>query len=205
MKTSNAWLFAAVFMIFGALPGCAEPQTVRDTEMRDIDDRTMSVRLDRNDVWRLFEENIEKLVASPTFGAWQRQADTGALAAVAIYPIRNETEQDVDAALNALLSKFEDDLVGRSVVDVISYENQPMLIAEAQLQQTADYDAQRAAAAGKQVGAQFFITGKFFGVYEQLEDTQRVQYFVNFQVIDIETGQAVFQNTSSVEPTKGEF
>lgn len=192
-------------MSLAAPLGCADPHTVRDTEMEDIDERTMSVRLDRNDVTRLFEENIDKLVGSSAFGAWERQADTGALAAVAIYPIRNETEQDVDAALNALLSKFEDDLVGRSVVDVISYENQPMLIAEAQLQQSADYDALRAAAAGKQVGAQFFMTGKFFGVHEQVEDTQRVQYFVNFQVIDIETGQAVFQNTSSVEPTKGEF
>src|SRR5690554_5588736 len=125
-------------MTLAAPLGCAEPQAVRDTEMEDIDDRTMSIRLDRNDVSRLFEENIEKLVASQAFGAWERQAVTGALAAVAIYPIRNETEQDVDAALNALLSKFEDDLVGRSVVVVIRYERPPMLISVARLQHCAD-------------------------------------------------------------------
>lgn len=185
--------------------GCAEPQAVSDAEMKEIDTHTMSVRLDRNDVERIYAENIEKLVESPAFGAWESQAAAGASVAVATYPIRNETEQEVDSALQALLSKFEQALVGRDVVDVISHENQPDLIAEAELQQSEAYDSTRAAAVGKQIGAQFFLTGKFYGNEEVVEDTERMQYFVNLQVIDIESGQVVFQNTSAVEPTKGKF
>src|SRR5690554_42328 len=205
VNLSSRYFLVATLMLLLSPLGCAEPQAVSDAEMTEIDTHTMSVRLDRNDVERIYAENIEKLVESPAFGAWEGQAAAGASVSVATYPIRNETDQEVDSALQALLSKFEQALVGRDVVDVISHENQPDLIAEAELQQSEAYDSERAAAVGKQIGAQFFVTGKFYGDEEVVEDTERMQYFVNLQVIDIESGQVVFQNTSAVEPTKGKF
>lgn len=167
-----------------------------------MDQRTMSIRLDRRDVNRLFSGNIDKLTHSSIYETWTRQADQGAFAAVTIFPITNETTQDVGPALDALLSKFETGLVGQSVVDVISRENQPTMIAETENQQSDSYSAQRGADFGKQIAARYFITGKFYGVDERDQGAERVQYFVNFQVIDSHTGTTVFQNTSSAEPSK---
>jgi PBP1b-binding outer membrane lipoprotein LpoB len=185
-----------------ALPlGCAEPQYVRDTEMENIDEYTMSLRFDRKDLDRLYKENIDKLLSSRITDVWERRAAAGDPAVVAIFPMRNETSEHIGNSLDALLSKFETDLVNNSAADVVSHENQPELIAEIKRQQSAAYDPQRLASFGKQLGAQYFVTGKVYDVAEKVEDERRVQYFMFVQVIDVETGAIKFQNESAL--TKG--
>jgi PBP1b-binding outer membrane lipoprotein LpoB len=181
--------------------GCAEPQYVRDTEMEDIDEYTMSTRFDRKDIDRLYEDNIDKMLSSRITKTWERQAASGSPPVVAIFPMRNETSEHIGTSLDALLSKFETDLVNRSAADVVSHETQPELIAEIKRQQSDAYDPSRLAGYGKQVGAQYFVTGKVYDVAERVEEERRVQYFMFVQVIDVETGITKFQNESKI--TKG--
>ena len=47
---------------------------------------------------------------------------------------------------------------------------------------------------GKQLGAQYFFTGKITSVDERLNNIRRVQYTLFLQVIEIETGLIRFQN-----------
>lgn len=185
-----------------ALPlGCAEPQYVRDTEMENIDEYTMSLRFDRKDIDRLYKENIDKLLSSRITNVWEREAAGGTPPVVAIFPMRNETSEHISGSLDTLLSKFETDLVNNSAADVVSHENQPELIAEIKRQQSAAYDPSRLAGFGKQLGAQYFVTGKVYDVAEKVEDERRVQYFMFVQVIDVETGAIKFQNEAGL--TKG--
>jgi PBP1b-binding outer membrane lipoprotein LpoB len=185
-----------------ALPlGCAEPQYVRDTEKEDIDEYTMSLRFDRKDLDRLYEDNIDKLLSSRINKTWDREAAGGNPPVVAIFPMRNETSEHIGPQLDTLLSKFETDLVNRSAADVVSHENQSELIAEIKRQQSDAYDPSRLAGYGRQVGAQYFVTGKVYDTAERVEDERRVQYFMFVQVIDVETGITKFQNESKI--TKG--
>ena len=195
-------LAAAVALAVSAagLTGCG-PQYVRDSEEPRLDDYTMSLRLDRKDLERLYEDNADKLFSSSIVEQWERQAATGTAPVVAIFPMRNETTEHIESGLDALLSKFETDLVNESAADVVSHENQPDLIAEIKRQQSSAYDPARLAEYGRQLGAQYFVTGKVYDVAERVDDERRVQYFMFVQVLDVATGAIKFQNESKL--TKG--
>lgn len=199
MKTFHrlTLLLSALLILTLLIPGCGRPKYVRDTDEPRIDEYTMSLRFDRADLDRLYAENIDALLGSAVVRRWDR----GAPPVVAIFPMRNETSEHIGPSLNALLSKFETDLVNQTNASVVSYENQPELLAEIRRQQSDAYDPSRLARYGRQLGAQYFVTGKVYDVAERVRDQRRVQYFMFVQVIEVETGQIHFQNESSL--TKG--
>ena len=81
---------------------------------------------------------------------------------------------------------------------MVSHENQPDLIAEVKRQQSEAYDPARLAEFGRQLGAQYFVTGKVYDVAEQVKAEKRVQYFMFVQVIEVATGAIKFQNESAL-------
>ena len=176
---------------------CGSPKYVRDTDEPRLDEYTMSLRFDRQDLDRLYGENIDALLGSSVVRRWDR----GSSPVVAVFPMRNETSEHIGPQLQTLLSKFETDLVNRTNASVVSYENQPELLDEIRRQQSDAYDPTRLATYGRQLGAQFFVTGKVYDVAERVRDQRRVQYFMFVQVIEVETGQIHFQNESKL--TKG--
>ncbi len=181
--------------------GCSQPQYVTDEEEPRLDDYTMSLRFDRKDLDRLYEENASQLYSSSIVKQWERQAVSGTAPVVAVFPMKNETSEHIGPQLDALLSKIETDLVNQSPADVVSYDDQPDLIAELKRQQSDAYDPSRMASYGKQLGAQYFVTGKVYDSAERVGDERRVQYFMFMQVLDVETGAIKFQHESGI--TKG--
>ena len=65
---------------------------------------------------------------------------------------------------------------------------------EVGIQQGSAYDPRTAQRLGRQLGAQYFFTGKITSVDERLNNVRRVQYTLFLQVIDVETGLIRFQN-----------
>ncbi len=196
----NVWKYGVLALITFAM-ACGGPQYVRDTDEPELDEYAMSLKLDRKDLDRLYEENADALMASSIAKTWERQAASNSAPVVAIFPMRNETSEHIESQLDALLSKFETDLVNKSPADVVSYENQPDLIAEIKRQQSDAYDPSRLATYGRQLGAQYFVTGKVYDSAERVDGERRVQYFMFVQVIDVSTGAIKFQNESGL--TKG--
>jgi len=192
---------SVAFLLFAGLVGASgcKPQYTRGTEKEDLDEAAMSTRLDRRDLNKLYNDIADTMMNSSVVSQWERTAAQGTAPVVAIFPMRNETKQDVE--LDALLSKFETDLVNQTPVDVVSHENQAELIAEIKRQQSDAYNPKRLAQYGKQLGAQYFVTGKVYGVREQVDKEKRQQYFMFVQVLNVETGAIKFQKESKV--TKG--
>ncbi|MEC9397848.1 MAG: penicillin-binding protein activator LpoB [Myxococcota bacterium] len=188
-------LLVALSMI--ALSAC-RPTYVSDAEEPKLDSYTMSLRFDRKDLDRLYDDNISKMLTARIAKQWEREAAQGSPPVVAIFPMRNETSEHIGAQLDTLLSKFETDLVNQTPADVVSHENQPELIAEIKRQQSSAYDPQRLSQYGRQLGAQYFVTGKVYDVSERVRDERRVQYFMFVQVLNVETGKIEFQNESSL-------
>ncbi len=190
-----------LFLVLGAAivaSGC-KPQYVRGSEKEDLDEAAMSMKLDRKDLNKMYDETIDRMMNASIVSQWERQATQGDAPVVAIFPMRNETDQDL--ALDALLSKFETDLVNQTAADVVSHENQQEMISEIKRQQSDAYDPQRLARYGKQLGAQYFVTGKVYGNREQVKKEKRQQYFLFVQVIEVETSAIKFQSEAPV--TKG--
>jgi penicillin-binding protein activator len=183
-----------------ASTGC-KPKAIRGgagTENPDFDEGAMSTGLDRKDLQGLMNDNMSALVGSPLWGQFRAAAEPPV---VAIWPIKNDTSEHLDDQMLTLLSDMETELVNSGVVSVVSRERQAEMMAEANLQQGADFDPAVAAQIGRQTGARYFLTGKLQSVDERINKERRVQYSLFLQVIEVETGLVKFQTKS--ERTKG--
>ena len=158
----------------------------------DLDRPAMSVTLDRDDITYLVADYLKSLEASPF---WQDTIRTAAQPPiVAIWPIQNATTQHLDDQMLTLLSSIETALVNTNRVRVVDRSSQESLEREVGIQQGSAYDPRTAQRLGRQLGAQYFFTGKITSVDERLNNVRRVQYTLFLQVIEIETGLIRFQN-----------
>jgi hypothetical protein len=189
-----AGILAGVAAVLLVLAGCA-PKAIRGgegTARPDLDRPAMSVTLDRDDITYLVADYLGRLEASPF---WQ-QAIKGAAQPpiVAIWPIQNATTQHLDDQMLTLLSSIETSLVNTGAVRVVARSRQEELAREIGVQQDNVFDPASAQRLGRQLGAQYFFTGKVTSVDERLSRKRRVQYTLFMQVIEIETGLIRFQN-----------
>ncbi|MEM9457242.1 MAG: penicillin-binding protein activator LpoB [Myxococcota bacterium] len=168
------------------------------TENPNFDEGAMSTGLDRKDLQKLMNKNMTDLVGSPLWGTWRSAPEPPV---VAIWPILNDTSEHLDDQMLTLLSDMETELINSGVVSVVSRERQREMMAEANLQQSAEFNPAVAAQIGQQTGARFFLTGKLQAVDERINKERRVQYSLFLQVIEVETSIVKFQAKSEV--TKG--
>jgi TolB-like protein len=162
------------------------------TDNPDLDRPAMSVTLDRDDITYLVADYLERLEPSPFWQEDIKGSPTPPV--VAIWPIQNATTQHLDDQMLTLLSSIETSLVNTRDVRVVDRSRQQELADEIGIQQGGIFDPASAQRLGRQLGAQYFFTGKITSVDERLSNMRRVQYSLFLQVIEIETGLIKFQN-----------
>ncbi len=186
---------ATVALALLATTGC-KPKAIRGgegTENPGLDNAAMSTGLDRKDLQDLMKKNMAALTTSPVWENW-KQADSPPV--IAIWPIKNDTSEHLDDQMLTLLSDMETELINSGVVAVVSRERQQELMAEANMQQGADFNPAMAAQIGRQIGAQYFLTGKLQSVDERINKERRVQYTLFMQVLEVENSLIRFQTKS---------
>lgn len=174
--------------------GCNKPKAVRGEDVEGLDDQAMGTGLDRRDLQKLMHENMSALDTSAVVKRWDKEE----MPQLAVLPFKNETSEHIDSALDALISDIETTLINAGHVSVISLENQQSLVAEIKRQQGDAFDQGKAAAYGRQLGVKYIITGKVFTTDEKFENERRVQYYLFMQVLEVETGQILFQNKAAL-------
>jgi uncharacterized protein (TIGR02722 family) len=173
---------------------CGGPKAVRGEDVAGLDDKAMSTGLDKRDLDKMLHENMQALQTSTVVQRWEKE-DRPAVAAI---PLRNETTEHIDSSLDALISDIETTLVNAGHVRVISMEDQPKLVEEIKRQYSGAFDPTQVAKWGKQVGARYLVTGKVYSTDERQSGERRVQYFMFIQVLEVETGEVLFQHKTSV-------
>jgi len=188
--------FAAFSLAFLTFTGaCASKEYVRGSQQPGIDSAAMSTGLDKQDIQQMLQENLNKLRMAPIMDVWRKG---GGKTIVAVFPFSNETTEHIESQLSAILSESETWLVESNAVTVVARERQNQIIAEIEGNRNAVFNPANAAKYGKQLGAQYFLTGKVQTSDERTEDARRVQYFFFMQVIEIETGAIRWQNKAYV-------
>ena len=180
----RAFLAASGVTLALAATTACHKEYVRGSDDPSIDNPAMSTGLDKDDIQRMLQENLNHLRTAPVMDLWRshRGADT-----VAVFPFQNETSEHIDSQLSAILSETESWLVESGVVTMISRERQNQMIAEVEGSRNPVFNPAHVAQYGRQLGAKYFITGKVSAADERTEDERRVQYFFFMQVIEVET------------------
>jgi len=196
METQHLLIFTVIFAV---LSGCGGgPAYVRGSDVPELDEYAMSTKFDKRDLEKLFKQNEGHLQSSALMKRWKMSTKD---VRVAVFTIKNETSEHVDSQLETLLAKFETSLINSGTVTVISRERQRMLIEELKQQRSAAFNPNQTAQLGKQLGAQYFITGKLTSSSEKTGSEKRVQYFLFMQAVEIETGAVRWQTEANL--TKG--
>ncbi|HET9929304.1 MAG TPA: penicillin-binding protein activator LpoB [Polyangiaceae bacterium] len=196
MALPNRSLLTPLLMLLAVplLVDCGGPRAVRGEEVAGLDDQAMSTGLDKRDLDKLLHDNMQALQTSAVVRRWEGENRPQ----VSVVPLRNETSEHIDSSLDALISEIETTLVNAGHVRVISMMDQPKLVEEIKRQYSGAFDPTKVAAWGKQVGAKYIVTGKVFSNDERQQGERRVQYFMFIQVLDVETGDILFQHKSGV-------
>jgi penicillin-binding protein activator len=202
LTTRGRWISSRALALFGllALAGASQlttgcgPKAVRGSDVAGLDDAAMGTGLDKADLKRMLETNLSSLQTSAAVKRWEGEERPP----VSVLPIRNETTEHIEGALDALISDIESSLVNAGHVRVISAQDQPELVEKVRAQQTDAYDQSQIAQWGTQVGAKYFVTGKVYTVDERQDGERRVQYFLFMRVLEAATGDILWQNKTSV-------
>jgi penicillin-binding protein activator len=197
LKSQNAARFGMGVIVCSLLLAAAcggGTRAVRGDDEPGLDYSAMSTGLDKRDLQKMLNENMETMRHSAVVQRWLAEDRPP----VAVMPIRNETSEHIDSALQALISDIETKLIEWGAVRVISLENQQALLAEIRKQSGAGFDQAQVASFGRQVGAKYLVTGKVYTTDERVGDQRRVQYYMFIQVIGVETGEVFFQNKNAV-------
>lgn len=177
-----------------ALASCSSgPRAVRGTDEPGLDYEAMSTGLDKRDLQRMLNENMQVMRTSAVVQRWMQEDRPP----VAVLPLQNETSEHIDSALNALISDIETQLINWGAVRVISLQNQQNMMEEIRRQYGDGFDQTKIAHWGKQIGARYFVTGKVYTTDERVGDQRRVQYYLFIQVMNVETGEIMFQNKTN--------
>lgn len=192
MLRSQAFVLAVAVLSLAACGG--GPKAVRGSEVAGLDDEAMGTGLDRRDLQQMLHENMESLQNSALVKRWQGEDRP----AVAVLSMRNDTSEHIDGVLNALITEVETSLVNAGHVRVISRDSQPEMIAEVEKQQSDAFDASTVARLGNQVGVRYFVTGRVYSADERQSGERRVQYFLFMRVLDVQTGDILWQNSAAV-------
>jgi len=189
---------AASSIALGLCVSSCGPKYVRGDEVKELDEYAMSTGLDKKDLEKLFDENMKSFMESAVVAKWKTEPQPPV---VSLFPIANETSEQVRDQLDALASKMETQLINSGVATVVDRARQEQLIQEVERQQGGAFDEAKSAEVGRQLGAKFFLTGKVYDSAERAEDEKRVQYFLFMKVVEVETGVVRWQNEANL--TKG--
>jgi PBP1b-binding outer membrane lipoprotein LpoB len=195
--SSRLFRVFALCICVALISSCA-PRAMRGgagTANPNLDAPAMSTTLDKTDIDYLVGETLEPMLSSRFWAGEIRAAHEQPL--VAIWPIENKTSYHIDDQLLTLLSSVETTLVNSGDVRVVNRQRQSELAREIGIQQGAAFDPASARSIGRQMGVQYFVTGKVTSVEEKIQKTRRVQYMLFIQVLEIETGLIKFQNESA--------
>ena len=178
-----------------ALSACGGgAKAVRGSDVQGLDDAAMSTGLDKRDLEQMLHENMESLQNSALVKRWESENRP----AVAVLSMRNDTSEHIDSVLQALITDVETQLVNAGHVRVISRDSQPEMIKEVEKQQSDAFDASTVARLGNQVGVRYFVTGRVYSADERQSGERRVQYFLFMRVLDVQTGDILWQNKANV-------
>ena len=175
---SPTYFMVGSLLGFALLAGCAGPRAVRGADTPGLDNAPMSTSLDRKDLEKALKISMEALRTSKLMARWEMEKDP----TVGVLPIRNETSEHIDSALNALMTEIESQLIEEI----------------RQQQENSAYDQANIARWGKQMGVRYIVSGKVFSTDERTESARRVQYYLFIRTVDVETGEILFQNQAPI-------
>jgi uncharacterized protein (TIGR02722 family) len=175
---------ALALAVLVALAGCAEKRVERVDVGKQID---LSGKWNDTDSQLVAKESIEDSLSFPWVDNFRKQK--GRNPVVVAFGVKNRTAEIINT--QTFMKDLERAFLRSGRVDVVADRDQRAELREERADQQTGFTA-NPAKIGKEVGADFVLTGNINSIQDRLDNVEVVFYQANLELINAETNQKVW-------------
>ena len=172
-------LFAMLcLLLFSA---CGDKQFTQGSYDDLKEDRLLDDKFNESDMRKIADSMIQSLTQSPVVMEKSNRP------VVLVTLVKNRTEEHID--MKAMTDEIKVALIKSGKFRFTEKENREELGNELNYQNNSGYvDPEQARQKGKQIGADFFLTGEITSRTQEVGDKKYVDYKATFNLVNITTG-----------------
>lgn len=163
------------------MPGCAERQFTQG-EYDDLSkDRLLDDKFNESDMRQMADSLVQSLTRSPLASEWKKRP------VILVTMVKNRTEEHID--MKMLTDKMKVALMKSGKFRFHEKETRGEMADELEYQGSSGYvDPSTAKAKGKQIGADYFMTGEVTSRVQEVGNKKYIYYKTTFNLVNIKTG-----------------
>lgn len=171
--------FALLAPVFTACTKDFEGEYADPAKTEIIDDKW-----NETDARKTAEHMIKGMLEKPWLAEFKK-AHKGALPIVIVDDVENKTDEHLD--VKQLTDYIQDELINSRQVRFVNKAQREKLLSEIKYQQSGNVRADQAKANGKQLGADYILSGNVLSQVHAMDETKTVSYFTTLTLTNIET------------------
>lgn len=177
-KILNGMLFCAALLV---LSSCGSRQFTQGSYDDVSEDRLLDDKFNESDMRQIAETMVSSLTQS------RLVAENPKAPVVLVTLVKNRASEHID--MKSMTDKIRTALIKSGKFRFTEKENREEIAGETQYQNESGYvDASTARKKGKQIGAQYFLTGEIADRVQEVGNKKYVYYKATFNLVNIETG-----------------
>jgi uncharacterized protein (TIGR02722 family) len=191
MKILSKWAPALVMAVAIALVGCAEKRVSRVDTGQQID---LSGKWNDTDSQMVSKDMISDALSFP----WANQfhGKNGRNPVVVAFGVKNRTAELINT--QTFMKDLERAFLRSGQVDVVADRDQRSELREERADQQSGFTA-NPAKVGKEVGADFVLSGTINSIQDRLDNNEVIFYQTNLELVSVETNQKVWIGENKIK------
>jgi len=193
MKTLWSWTLPAVSLaVVIALGGCAEKRVSRVETGKEVD---LSGKWNDTDSQMVSKDMITDAMSYPWADKFSKQ-HAGKNPVVIVYGVKNRSSEIINT--QTFMRDLEHAFIRSGRVDVVASPEERTEIRGERAEQQQGFTA-NPAAIGKELGADFVLTGVLNSIEDRLGNQEVRYYQTNLQLISVETNLKVWDGENKIK------
>jgi uncharacterized protein (TIGR02722 family) len=178
---SRIFFLSLLFPALSILISCGSKQFTQG-KYDDIDEeRLLDDQFNESDMRRIADTMVQSLTQSKLFNSARKPP------VVLVTLVKNKTDEHID--MKSMTDKIRTALIKSGKFRFTEKEAREELTGEVEYQGQSGYvDSSTARKKGKQIGAEYFLTGEITSRTQEVGKKKYIYYKANFNFVNIETG-----------------
>jgi uncharacterized protein (TIGR02722 family) len=192
MRTLFSWTLPALSLaVLIALGGCAEKRVARVDTGKQLD---LSGKWNDTDSQMVSKDMIADALSFPWADQFSKK--NGRNPVVVAFGVKNRTAELINT--QTFMKDLERSFLRSGRVDVVADRDQRSELREERADQQGGFTA-NPAKIGKEVGADFVLTGTINSIQDRLDNNEVIFYQTNLELVNVESNQKVWIGENKIK------
>lgn len=147
------------------------------------------------DAKKTAEHMVKGMLEKPWLGEYTKENKRKPV--LVVDTVENKTDEHLE--MNILTDYIQDELINDAKVRFVAGEERQKILDQVKYQQSGVVSKQTAKNTGKQIGADFILTGNITSQVHKMGNEKSVSYFTTLQLINLETAEKVWSTKYEIK------